>query len=274
MRRVPLHVAGSLHNQIGCCGSLLATMSVASSHISASPHSEIFSSRRSSLSDVIVHQRFAVSTLLFRDLPWGHSLSDVIAHGSSLLQRHVTVQRSSPPWRSSLSDIIKCTSAHHCDGTSPFRDLLLLGDLLCWTSSNAHQLIAATACHRSEIFSSLEIFSVGRQQSAHCCNDMSPFRDLLLETFPVGRHQTCVSAHGCDGTQPFRDLLLETFSVVTKGCSLVWGPAPSTHIPDVAPDRSGSHVAPLWRIRRRIISLIQRRTSLVPFAASLANFWV
>ena len=42
---------------------------------------------------------------------------------------------------------------------------------------------------------------------------MSPFRDLLPETFPVGRHQTHVSVHSCNGTQPFRDLLLETFSV-------------------------------------------------------------
>ena len=76
MRRVPLHVAGSLHNQIGCCGSLLATMSVASSLIGASPDSEIFSSQRSSPLDVIVsacrcrrvtvviHQHIAV----FRDL--------------------------------------------------------------------------------------------------------------------------------------------------------------------------------------------------------------
>ena len=38
----------------------------------------------------------------------------------------------------------------------------------------------------------------------------------------------------------------ETFSVMTKGCSPVWGPAPSIHIPDVAPDRLG-FIAPLRR---------------------------
>ena len=58
---------------------------------------------------------------------------------------------------------------------------------------------------------------------------MSPFRDLLLETFSVGRHHACqhvaVTTHHhleifpedilCrNGTWPFRDLLLETFSVV------------------------------------------------------------